>query len=477
MKKIIVLLFMLIGISVIAQMREPAVAGQWYPADKSALSKMLSSFFQNIDLQKNYDELFGIISPHAGFVYSGQVAAYGYSLLKDTKIDVVFLIGPSHHFFENKISIYAGESYQIPTGKIDIAQNLAHQLLETDENFVFNQKLHQPEHSLEAQLPFLDHVLDDFKIVPILTSTNNFSLLKKMAKSICKIVEEHPEKKFLFICSSDMSHYHSDKIARKMDHLTIDLILQKNWSELQEKIQTGKCELCGYAALQIFLEVMRSFGNDDAELLYYANSGNISGNSQNVVGYSSIVFPKQKEKIMTEEEKNYLLNLARKSIKEYLLTGEKHIPAKPKFDLLKKERAVFVTLHKDGQLRGCIGHMHAQMPLYQAVAEMAVSAAFQDPRFPKLQKNELSQIEIEISVLSPMQRIQDYEQIKIGRDGVWVKKGFQSGVYLPQVAEETGWDREQFLESLCAHKAGLPKDAYKEPDIELYIFQVEKFSE
>lgn len=180
---------------------------------------------------------------------------------------------------------------------------------------------------------------------------------------------------------------------------------------------------------------------------------------------------------MTEKEKNYLLNLARKSIKEYLLRSEKYIPPEPNFNFVKKERAVFVTLHKDGQLRGCIGHMHAQMPLYLAVAEMAVSAAFQDPRFPKLQKNELPQIEIEISVLSPMQRIQDYEQIRIGKDGVWVKKGFQSGVYLPQVAEETGWDREQFLESLCAHKAGLPKDAYKDPDIELYIFQVEKFSE
>ncbi|MCK4696259.1 MAG: AmmeMemoRadiSam system protein A, partial [Candidatus Cloacimonetes bacterium] len=126
---------------------------------------------------------------------------------------------------------------------------------------------------------------------------------------------------------------------------------------------------------------------------------------------------------------------------------------------------------------GCIGHMQARMPMYKAIAEMAVSAAFEDYRFTPVREQELENVQIEISVLSPMQRIFDHKKIRMGIDGVWIKKGMRSGVYLPQVATETGWDRKTFLESLCAQKAGLDKDAYLDPDTEIYIYQVEKFSE
>jgi len=145
---------------------------------------------------------------------------------------------------------------------------------------------------------------------------------------------------------------------------------------------------------------------------------------------------------------------------------------------LSKKEGTFVTLHKKGNLRGCIGHMQARIPLYKAVVEMAVSAAFEDPRFmPVKNKKELEGLEIEISVLSPMERIYDHEKIRMGIDGVWIRKGIRSGVYLPQVATETGWSRTEFLESLCSGKAGLTKDAYKDPDTEIYIYQVEKFTE
>ncbi len=147
------------------------------------------------------------------------------------------------------------------------------------------------------------------------------------------------------------------------------------------------------------------------------------------------------------------------------------------FEDLQEERAVFVTLHKDGNLRGCIGHMQARIPLYKAVIEMAIASAYEDPRFPSVQKKELTEIEIEISILSPMERISDYKQIRLGIDGVLIKKGFRSGVYLPQVATDTDWDLETFLRSLCSSKAGLPADAYKDPDVEIYIYQVEKFNE
>lgn len=180
---------------------------------------------------------------------------------------------------------------------------------------------------------------------------------------------------------------------------------------------------------------------------------------------------------MNEKDRSQLLDLARNSIEFYLDHGHHYILDNPDNHTLLEERAVFVTLHKDGNLRGCIGHMHARMPLYKAVIEMSVASALEDPRFPAVQEEEFKKIEIEISVLSPMERISDYKQIRMGIDGVWIKKGFRSGVYLPQVATDTGWDRETFLKSLCSSKAGLPEDAYKYPDTEIYIYQVEKFSE
>mgnify|MGYP005635967473 CR=1 FL=1 len=180
---------------------------------------------------------------------------------------------------------------------------------------------------------------------------------------------------------------------------------------------------------------------------------------------------------MNKKDKAELLDLARTSIEYYLNFKKHYILDNPDNHTLLEERAVFVTLHKDGNLRGCIGQMHARMSLYKAVIEMAESAAFEDPRFPAVQEEELEKIEIEISVLSPMEKISDYKQIRMGIDGVWIKKDFQSGVYLPQVAIDTGWDCEIFLRSLCSSKAGLPADAYKNVDTEIYIFQVEKFKE
>jgi AmmeMemoRadiSam system protein A len=180
---------------------------------------------------------------------------------------------------------------------------------------------------------------------------------------------------------------------------------------------------------------------------------------------------------MNNTQCTYLLHLARTSISSYLETGRLNIPAKPEDSAMLDERAVFITLAKNGGLRGCIGHMKARDPLYKAIAEMAVAAAVEDSRFSRVTKHELEQIKIAISILSPLSRIHDWQQIRLGVDGVWVMKGYQSGVFLPQVATDTGWDLETFLQHLCRDKAGLSPDAYKLQDTEIYIFQVEKIEE
>lgn len=484
-KKIIIMLTLgLLVFSILwSETREPAVAGQWYPANRKELGKMLNGFFKNVKLDKEKHKItpFGILCPHAGFIYSGQVAAYGYSLLKNKHYDTVILFGPSHHYNTGYVSAYDGDYYKTPLGTVPIDKEMVSKILKADKKFKFQEFVHRPEHSIEAEIPFLQYQLKNFRVVPILIATNDLPLLDKLAETIIKIIEES-DKKILLIASSDMSHFHDYQTAVKMDRETINLILDKKWDTLKKNILSRKSELCGYFGFYVFTKVLQHFGCVQGVLLKYANSGDAMGDttSTRVVGYSSIVFPKNQqieETKLSSSYKEYLFDLARRSIEYYLDNREIIQPEKPKSEILNTDRAVFVTLTKNHNLRGCIGQLMAQMPLYQAVAEMAVSAAFQDYRFTPVKRNELKDISIEISVLTPMKRVKSIDEIKMGRDGVYIKKGMRTGVFLPQVAEETGWDKKTFLENLCRHKAFLPKDAYLDKDTEIYIFLVEKFSE
>ena len=181
--------------------------------------------------------------------------------------------------------------------------------------------------------------------------------------------------------------------------------------------------------------------------------------------------------MLSQEQREKLLQIARESISEYL--DKRKIPDFNITDSdLMQKKGVFVTLHtREGNLRGCIGSITSDEPLYSVVSKMAIESAFGDPRFPSVTKQELKDLNIEISILSPLRRINDINEIKLGTHGVLIKRGFNSGVFLPQVAKETGWSLEEFLSNLCAHKAGLSADAWKDKKTEIYIFEVEIISE
>ncbi len=481
--RIALIIAMLLSTSIFAQTRKPAVAGKWYPNSKKELSAMLNEFFQKVDLDKEKLSLkpFGLISPHAGFVYSGQVSAYAYSTIRGEQYDTVILLGCSHYYLNNTVSIYDGDYYETPLGKVPIAREMVKNILQADKDFLFQEHTHSVEHSLESQIPFLQYALSkDFSIIPILIMSKDTSLLNKLSDTLIEIVNRS-EKRILFVISTDMSHYHPYQEAVEMDRRTIDMIINSEDRKLKESILDGSSELCGYWAVYTFQHIARHFNAEKACLLKYQNSGDVTGDKSGVVGYTAIVFTKDDEDKSDDElgqaNKEFLLNLARRSIRHYLNKKEMLEIEPPEQSILNKERAVFVTLRKDGNLRGCIGQMIAQDKLYKAVIDMAVSAAFQDWRFNPVRLEELDEISIEISVLTPLQRIDNIDEIVLGRHGVYVKKGHRTGVYLPQVAEETGWSKEEFLRSLCSHKAGLSPDAYLDKDTELYIFQVIKFEE
>jgi AmmeMemoRadiSam system protein A len=285
-----------------------------------------------------------------------------------------------------------------------------------------------------------------------------------------------------------------------MDKKTINVITSLDPKEFLAKMESGQGEACGDGAVLTTLIFMKNLGARPT-LLRYANSGDTAGPKDRVVGYAAIAFtiPKEltktaekkkeanekanemeshkikKDSFLTDEDRKTLLLMARKTLEEYLSTGK--IPKFPEYPSLKKEYGMFVTLRKGGQLRGCIGYIVPRGPLYEAVTQLAISSACHDPRFRPVTKEELPQITIEISVMSPLHRVKDASEVQLGLHGVVVKRGFRTGVFLPQVATETGWSKEEFLSELCSQKAGLPPDAWKDPQTELLIFTCDVFDE
>ncbi len=176
---------------------------------------------------------------------------------------------------------------------------------------------------------------------------------------------------------------------------------------------------------------------------------------------------------LAEDDKKMLHEIAKTTI-FCQAKGEKIPQFEVTLEILKEKKGAFVSLHKHGQLRGCIGNIHAQKPLYLTVKEMAKAAAFEDPRFTQVTLEELEDLQIEISVLTPLKKVKDLKEIEVGKHGIYIVKGYCSGLLLPQVASEYGWDRETFLEHTC-YKAGLPKDAWKDEDTEIFIFSAQVF--
>ena len=462
--------------------REPVVAGSFYPDKAESLKMMLESLFARSETVKTYDDVLAIISPHAGYPYSGKVAASAFNQIDpDKNYDNIFILASSHRVMFSGASIYNIGDYNTPLGKVKVNRELANELIEQHKIFVYHPDAHKAEHSLEVQLPFLQYKMNkEFRIVPIVTGTQNLNDCKKIAAALKPYFNENN----LFVISTDFSHYPAYNDAKKVDKKTGDAILANSVNRVMDAINENESanienlvtSMCGWPAVISLLYITQDMPDINIVHVDYQNSGDETRDKSRVVGYHAIAFERiktqnmsEKQFKLTDEEKIKLLEIARITINEYLESGKiPDIDAKEITPAMQEHCGAFVTLHLEGALRGCIGRFSANEPLYEIVQKMAVTAATEDHRFSSVQPEEMNKIDLEISVLTPMKKIESIDEIEMGRHGIYIKKGFATGTFLPQVAKETGWTKEEFLGYCSRNKAGLGWDGWKDADIFVY---------
>ena len=458
--------------------KQPNVAGKFYPADKGELSRTIDSYLKDYKVIGGEGELVALIVPHAGYEYSGKVAGYAYKQLTNKSFDTVIIMGPSHYSLFDGISVMPSGEYATPLGKVKIDNEMASSLMANSPKIRYAEEAWNKEHSVENQIPFLQKTMRNFKIVPLIFGYQSLENCEAMASAIIMSIGNLPAgrhgKRVLLIASTDLSHYHTYEVSNTMDAVAIDAISKGDVNTLVEKLSTGECEMCGYGPVITAMLAADRLGANSYEILKYGDSGDVTGDKSAVVGYLSAAIYRR-PLVLDDLEKSRLLEIARKTLESYLI--DKH---KPDFIIyeknLQQKSGVFVTLTKEGQLRGCIGYLKAVRPLYIAVSDMAVAAATEDTRFTAVTTEELPAVKIEISVLSPMTKISSTNEVFVGRHGLLIVNGMQSGVLLPQVATENKWNREQFLENVC-YKAGLPVSALNDPNTVLYVFSADVFHE
>ncbi len=465
--------------------RKPVVAGKFYSASKSKLEKYISEFFSGIQCEKN-ENIRAIISPHAGYVFSGQVAASVFALINTNNYENVFVIASSHCMRFKGASIYNAGNYETPLGTVEINTEICNKLISENNIFSFSYDAHAQEHSVEVQLPFLQHIFkNNFRLIPVVIGTGS----EKECRQIADALKPYFNNKNLFVISTDFSHYPDYKNAVKTDNITAEAIICNNSGKFIKTLHEIKktntknlsTALCGWTSVLSLLYITEQNKNIEYKKILYKNSGDsIYGDYDSVVGYYGIAVVDytccEKPFSLSEKEKQYLLKLARNTLSEYIIKNKFYKVSDTGFsENINKHCGVFVSLYKSGRLRGCIGSFEPGIPLWQLVQEMTISAATKDSRFDVVKEKELKDIKIEISVLTPLKRIHSLEDLQLGKHGIYIKSGFMSGTFLPQVATEQNWTKEEFAGYCSKNKAGIGYYGWK--NAELYIYETITFKE
>ena len=482
------------------QVRRPAVAGQFYEGDPARLRSDIEAMFERFRAPAPEGSIVAIVSPHAGYVYSGGVASAAFGLLKRGQFETVVVISPCHVDYFPFSSVYGGDAYSTPIGQIGIDGPLSEQIASGGGLVRISDRGHlsgrgsRGEHSLEVQLPFLQVALGDFRLVAIVMGDQSRTAVDALGKALGSALEG---RSVLVVASTDLSHFHNAASARRLDSAFINGLENFDPDGIMASLSEKDAEACGGGPTAAALIAARLLGAESCRVMKYANSGDVTGDLSSVVGYVSAVVLKPAGKGaanaaagkaekgsapggdgydgLSDEERTFLLRYARKVLEASFKGGEPDIDI-PDSPVLGEKRGGFVTLKKKGMLRGCIGYIEAVLPLVETIAEMAESAAFRDPRFPNLEERELAEVTLEISVLSPIREISDPSEVIVGRHGLIISRDGRRGLLLPQVATEWKWDRETFLSQTCV-KAGLDPGAWKRKGTKIEVFTADVFSE
>jgi hypothetical protein len=480
------------------KVRPAGVAGGFYPADPKELTQMMDGLLSRNTVAPVEGPLVALICPHAGYAFTGPVAAACFAQLQGRKYARVVVIAPSHHVAFPFTSVYDGDAYSTPLGDIPVDKDFCARLAKLSSSIKLSDRGHAKEteyaeHALEVQLPWLQRMLGTFKLVPIIMGEQNYGNERALGRSLAKVLLAEPPEvraQTLILVSSDLSHYHPYDYANNVDHQTLQAIvdwdylsLSRNFAMWERGVQTW--EACGGGPIVAGMIAAEGLGATHAQLLKYANSGDATGDKSKVVGYGAVAITSQSaadankksaEFTLTGKEKDALMKIARTSVETAVRERKMYLVGATGFPKLEEARGAFVTLKEHGELRGCIGYITPMKSLAETVRDVAAYAALEDTRFTPVTANELPQLEYEISVMSPLRRVLDIKEIKVGKHGLIMKQGEIEGLLLPQVPVEEHWGRDTFLEQTC-RKAGLPGDAWQDEETDIFRFTALVFGE
>ena len=471
---------------------QPAVShlspygGSWYPGDPIQLRELLDQLFESSQRRTGRylaPKPRAFVVPHAGLAYSGAVAAAAYRHLQAGQPETILLLGFPHHGSAPGIWIPDVDAIRTPLGEVAVDRQAVQALLETP-HFKRLQESVLCDHSVEIQLPFLQTAVPRARIVPLYVS----HLDGPMRDSAAGVLATWLPPGAVLMASSDFTHYGkafgfqpfppdervSDRL-RDLDESVIQAAGSLRQELFLEALRTTSATVCGVQPIALLLATLRLLDGEEEifqELLDYQTSGDLTGDYKHCVSYAALGYFPHTAFHLDQEDQQLLLESARRTLAHYLSTGlrEPILPAR-QTAALERRAAAFVTLHKHGRLRGCVGRRSAAESLFQSIPDLTLSAALEDTRFDPVSPSEQG-LEVEISVLSPMKRIPDLDCFRVGPHGALLDSGRRHSLLLPQVATEAKWKAKQFFDAL-ARKAGLTSEVYRDPATRLHVFRAQ----
>lgn len=455
----------------------PQAAGRFYPAARAALSQAVQELLAGHPQAADGAPVTALIVPHAGYTYSGRIAGRGYARVDGAGIERVVVLAPSHYGAFRGLGVGCFRAFRTPLGDLPVDTAIGAALAHGGHGCAGHAEAFVGEHAIEVQLPFLQTVCPAATLVPLLCGEIQPEEVDVIAARLAAVV---PHEGTLWVVSSDFTHFGKDfgyvpftrdALARveQLDRGVIETIRRRDAAALREYLRATGATICGADAIAILLSLLPRLGPaGETRLLEYTQSGHLAHDDTHSVGYAAIAFCRPSvDRAATAWQPSAaagetLLRLAREALVAAVLGQPLPPPAPGALPAdLTRPGAAFVSLHVDGVLRGCMGSLEAEQPLYLDVIDNALNAGFRDPRFPPLQAAELARLGLEVSVLSALRPLAEPTHFEVGRHGLLLRRGQQRAVYLPQVATEQGWDRQTTFEHLC-RKANLPAGAWRQ---------------